>query len=222
VLRFTTKVGIDPALWELPAEFRANPPEVLTVKHGERLPWVWAGNRDAYEHLMAFTELWEFVAARYEIETRVGHFDVLRLMNSDSVMPFSGDSLRLLNEDLGEALDWLKAWSGSERDSALGGVRSVLWPCRVPDDLDSALRAKTTSHKAANRSLWMQERTLDDLLPVSSVWVANDDRPFARQDPFRLQGGGQDYDAGGLSFRVWYRCRNGLVFVYDVRRTLAP
>ena len=222
VLRFTTKVGIDPALWELPAEFRANPPEVLTVKHGERLPWVWAGNRDAYEHLMAFTELREFVAARYERETRVGHFDVLRLMNSDSVMPVSAGSLGLLREDLDEAFDWLKAWSASERDSALGGVRSVLWPCRVPDNLDSVLGARMISHKSANRALWLREKELDELLPALSVSIANDNRPFALQEPFRRQGEGKDYDAGGFSFLVRHECRNGLVFVYDVSGTPLP
>ena len=264
VLRFATVTGFDPASWKLPPEFRAHPPNVLTVKRGERLltrawkasgsayqqlmafafrhgevsPYVLAGRLYPYEQLMAFTELHDLVAARYEFEARVGHFDVLRLMNSDSVMPVSGDSLRLLSEDLGEALDWLKARGASGRDSGLEGVRTILWPCRVPDNLDSGLSAKMVSHKSANRALWLEEkerddllpawcvwianREPDDLLPALSVWIANDDRPFARQDPFSRQGEGRDYDAGGLSFVVQHRCRNGIVFVYDVRRTRIP
>ncbi len=264
VLRFATVTGFDPASWKLPPEFRAHPPNVLTVKRGERFmtrawtasgnayqqlmafafrhgevsPYVLAGRLYPYEQLMAFTELRNLVAARYELEARVGHFDVLRLMNSDSVMPVSGDSLRLLNDDLGEALDWLKTGWVSARDSESEGYRSILWPCRVPDNLDSALSAKMVSHKSANRTLWLKEKELDDLLavfsawvpndeldgllPALSVWIANDDRPFARQEPFRRQGEGKDYDAGWLSFVVRHRCRNGLVFVYDVRRTPAP
>jgi hypothetical protein len=221
-LRFTTRLGIEPASWKLPAAFRADPPEVLTVKHGERLPWVWAGHRDAYEHLMAFTELRDLVASRYELEARVGSFDVLRLMNSDSVMPVCGGSLGLLNEDLGEALDWLKAGLAIGRDFGLDSVRSVLWPCRVPDHVEPVWSAKMVSHKAANRALWLEEKKLDELLPALSVWIANDDRPFARQSPLRGQAEGKDYDAGGLSFRVRHRCRNGLVLVYDVRTLPAP
>jgi hypothetical protein len=248
VLRFATVTGVDPASWKLTAGFRAHPPNVLTVKRGERLmtrawtasgnankqlmtfalrygevdPYVLAGRRYAYEQLMAFTELRDFVAARYELEARVGHFDVLRLMNSDSVMPVSGDSIRLLNEDLGEALDWLEAGAASAGNYGFDSVESVLWPCRVPGNPDSALSAKIVSHKGVNRAIWLEERKLDDLLPALSVWIANDERPFARQDPFNLQGEGKDYDAGGLSFLVQHRCRNGIVFVYDVRRTRIP
>lgn len=248
VLRFARVTGIDPASWKLAAEVRADPPNVLTVKRGERfltrawtangnayeqlmsfafrhgevLHWVLAGKRDAYEQLMAFTELRDLVAARYELEARVGHFDILRLMNSDSIIPVSGDSLGLLNEDFGEALGWLKARSASARDFGPESVRSILWPCRVPDTLDSALSAKMISHKSANRTLWLEEKKLDDLLPALSVWIANDDRPFARQVPSGRQGEGKDYDAGGLSFLVRHRCRNGLVFVYDVRRAAVP
>jgi hypothetical protein len=248
VLRFTTTTGADSAEWKLTAEFRAHPPDVLTVKHGERLlPWLWTGsrdarerlmafavkhgevvpliwarNRDAYGLMMAFPELHDLVAARYELEARVGHVDVLRLMNSDSVLPVPGAARGLLSEDLNEALDWLKGQSAGGRDSGSESVRSILWPCRVPDNLDSATGAKMISDKAANRILWLEEKKLDDMLPALSVWIANDDRPFARQDPFRLQGEGTDYDAGGISFVVRHRCRNGLVFVYDVRRTPAP
>jgi hypothetical protein len=221
VLAFTTQPGVDPASWKLPAEFRANPPSALTVKHGERLHWVWVGKRDAYEHLMAFTELRDLVSARYELEARVGHFDVLRLVDSDSVLPVSADSLGFLREDLGEALDWLRAWTASAQDSCDDSVRSILWPCRVPDGVDSALGMQMISHKALNRMLWLQEKKLDDLLPALSVWIAEDDRPFARQDPFRLQSDGMDHDAGGVSFRVRHRCRNGLVFIYGVRRSSA-
>jgi 4-amino-4-deoxy-L-arabinose transferase-like glycosyltransferase len=222
VLRLTAKTGVDPSLWELPAEFRANPPDIITVKHGERLPWVWAGNRDAYEHLLAFAGLRDFVAERYELEARIGHFDVLRLMDSDSTMPTSAGPCAHLAEDLGEALDWLTAWRAGARDGGADSVRSVLWPGRVPDSLGSVLSAKMVSHKTANRLIWMQQKELDDLLPALSVWIAQDDRPFARQDPFRLQGEGEDYRAGGLSFLVLHRCRNSLVFVYDVRRIPVP
>ena len=107
---------------------------------------------------MAFTELRGLVAARYELEARLGRFDILCLINSDSVMPVPGDSLRLLSEDLSEALDWLNARAASARDSGFGSIRTVLWPRRVPDNLDFALSAKMVSHKTANRALWLEGR----------------------------------------------------------------
>jgi hypothetical protein len=248
VLRIATTASADPASWKLNDEFRANPPNVLTVKHGERfvdsdwtgsqavderlmtfafrhgevVHWVVAGKRDGYELLMAFTELRDFVAARYELEARVGHYDVLRLANSDSVMPVSADSVGRLNDDLGEALGWLKTHIMSGRRRAVDSIHTVFWPMHLPGGLDSILSARMMSHKSANGALWTGEKKLDDLLPALSVWVAKDERPFARQDPFRQQVDGKDYDAGGLSFRLQHRCHNGLVFVYDVRSAPAP
>jgi len=81
---FTFPAWREPAiLWSFPdwfrrAGFRDRLPDVLTVKHGERLPLVTGNDLDAYEQLSAIPELSKSVTDSFVLETKIGHFDVLR------------------------------------------------------------------------------------------------------------------------------------------------
>jgi hypothetical protein len=68
----------DPRFSRGPLSFRERLPDVLTVKHDERLSWVTGDTLDAYERLQAIPVLRKMVADSYALETRIGHFDVLR------------------------------------------------------------------------------------------------------------------------------------------------
>jgi 4-amino-4-deoxy-L-arabinose transferase-like glycosyltransferase len=74
----------DPRFSRGPVSFRERLPDVLTVKHDERLPWVTGDSLDAYEQLQAIPVLRKMVADSYVLETRIGHFDVLRKRTTQS------------------------------------------------------------------------------------------------------------------------------------------
>ena len=78
VLRFANIISSGPS-----HVFSINPPEVLMVKHADRILLVRGNNMDSYEMLMAFTELRDLVAKNYQLETRIGYFEIFRKINSE-------------------------------------------------------------------------------------------------------------------------------------------
>lgn len=198
---------------ELLLQLRARPPAVFIVTHRDRLPWVTGHNRDSYEALMDISSLRQFLLENYELETRIGSYDVLRRMNSDELLPVRGLPAELVEQDLKEALEWLTRQAGRSEP-----VPTLIWPGRMPVTLPAALRPHFISHRELNHKLWLQDTTLQDLLPAWSVWIKGDDRPLASQEPFGFQNEGHNFIFGDYRFTVIHRCRNGLVMIYDVRQ----
>lgn len=211
VLNYNRVVGNDPAVWRLNDAYRANPPEVFIVKREDRIPWVRGHSLDSYEQLMAFTELRDLVLDEYEFETRIRNSDVLRRFNSDRRMPAGIHAPERLEADLQAACRILN-------DLDPGRYATVLWPRAVAADAFGLRIApdRVFSQRTLNRWLWAGERDLDDLLPMVSVWIRNDDRPFGRQYPMAYQDDGENFISGGLRFRLLEYCPQGTVFVFLV------
>jgi hypothetical protein len=200
---------------ELLNTWRTDPPELLVTEHEDRLPSVMDHNLDSYETLLSYDEIRAFVIENYELERSIGQFDILRHFDSDRRSTHhAGPPDARLAADLDEALQFIVARKLE--------ARTITWPIAVPIPAAVAPEARPVlsrmiSQRSLNRNLWLREQSLDSLLPALSVWIRGDDRPFATQEPFGYQGEGQNYIAGDCRFTLLHTCRDGLVFVYDIR-----
>jgi len=202
----------------LTTSFRNDPPEVFLVKHGDRLPFVYGHKRDSYEQLLYFGQLREFILANYELEARVGHFDVLRLVGAGKDRPDINASPEALASDLEAARRFL---ASTAAPTAPAGAKPtyhlVLWPVSPVPVLPGFAPDMVLSYRDFNRTLWVNyKQTLADYLPALSVWIKDDDRPFARLDPFCFQSDGEHFVTDEYRFGLLYTSPNGLVFVYDI------
>ncbi len=196
----------------LTTRFREDPPEVFLVKHGDRMPFVYGDSLDSYERLLKFGQLRDFVLTNYELEARVGHFDVLRLVGPGRDAPDVAEGAGQLASDLDEAGMYVS-------QVAPDAYRSLLWPVSPPPALPGVAAHKIMAYRDFSRTLWADtSTTLDDFLPALSVWVRDDDRPFARLDPFCFQNDGEHFVTDDYRFGLLHICRNGLVFVYEIAR----
>jgi hypothetical protein len=193
----------------LTTRFQQDPPEVFLVKHGDRMPFVYGHKRDSYEQLLKFTQLRDFILANYELEMRVGHFDVLRLVGTGRDFPGGLDSAKL-TRDLEEAARFV---SQVPRQSH----NVLVWPVTPLPRLAGSAPEKMLSYQDLNRTLWgNHKQTLADFLPVMSVWIKGDDRPFARLDPFCFQSDGVHFVTNEYRFGLLHACQNGLVLIYEI------
>jgi 4-amino-4-deoxy-L-arabinose transferase-like glycosyltransferase len=196
----------------LTTRFREDPPEVFLVKHDDRLPWVYGHSRDSYEQLLRFGQLRDYILANYELEARIGKFDVLRLVVAGKSMPDVTNGPEQLAADLQEAETYVP-------EAALQACSLLLWPVAPLPALFGVAPKKALAYRDFNRSLWANNRkTPADFLPMLSVWIKDDERPFAKLDPFCLQNDGKDFATDEYRFGLLHTCRNGLVFVYQVDR----
>ena len=196
----------------LTTRFREDPPEVFLVKHGDRLSFVYGDNRDSYEQLLGFGQLRDFILTNYELEARIGHFDVLRLVGPGKDMLAVANGSERLTSDLEEAGRYVL-------QVAPDVYHSLLWPVSPPPALPGVVPEKVVAYRDLTRTLWADtSTTLDDFLPALSVWVKDDDRPFARLDPFCFQNDGEHFVTDNYRFGLLHTCRNGLVFVYEIAR----
>ena len=196
----------------LTTRFREDPPEVFLVKHGDRMPFVYGDSLDSYERLLGFGQLRDFILADYELEAKVGHFDVLRLVGPGKDTPDVANSAGQLASDLEEAGRYVS-------QVAPDAYHLLLWPVSPPPALHGVAPEKVAAYRDFSRTLWADtSTTLDDFLPALSVWVKDDDRPFARLDPFCFQNDGEHFVTDDYRFGLLHTCRNGLVFVYEIAR----
>lgn len=208
VVRFTSPPNTRACT--LTAAFRNDPPEVVLVKHGDRLPWVRGSEEDSYERLMAMDYFRDFILVNYELETRIGQFDVLRLVGGARTMPGGATPGDRLAADIEEAH---RVVGGL----APGSYRYLFWPLDDTPRIPGLVLERIITYRTLNRMLWTDYgRSLADLLPAVSVWVRGDDRPFARLDPFRFQNDREDYITDQYRFQLLHTCGNGLVLVYLV------
>ncbi len=203
VIRYTSPPNT-PAC-TLTTEFRSDPPEVLVVKHGDRLPWVRGSEQDSYERVLAFEELRDFILANYELEARVGQFDVLRRAGPGRARPAGR-----LASDIEEARRVVEGL-------APASYRYLFWPLDDPPAIPGRAAEQVISYPVLNRLLWRDYgRSLAGLLPAVSVWIRGDDRPFARLEPFRFQDDSEHFLTDDYRFRLLHTCGNGLVLVYII------
>jgi len=195
---------------ELMHALEADTAAIFITEHDDATPWVTGNGRDSYEALMAFPKLRDFVVANYELETRVGRFDILRRAGPDSSYPQISYQTGPLAEDLNEAVHFV-----AQLDTA--SYKSLFWP--GSEDAPLALRAVATrlhGYRELARSLWLGERKLPDVLPAVSIWIRNDPRPFASLDPFRFQSLAESYVCENYYFELLHGCRNKRVLIYRV------
>jgi len=194
----------------LTTAFRADPPAVLVVKHGDRLPWVLGTEQDSYERLMTFDQFRDFILANYQLEVRIGKFDVLRLVGRtrwqlDDIAP--GSPLAIDIEDARRVVEGL-----DPKD-----YRCLLWPLDEAPSVTGLSPERIVTYRELNAALWSnQGSSPSDLLPAISVWVRGDDRPLARLEPFCFQDDGENYITDHYRFRLLHICGNGLVLVYII------
>jgi len=194
-------------------ELAADTPAVIVVAHRDALPWVTGHGLDSYGSLLEFPEFREFVAENYELEHRVGRFELLRRAGSDYVLPSTGLSRARLEDDLLDALRFAE-----KMDTA--AYRAMFWTWS-PDSPPAGraredVRRKLISYRAVIRSLWLGEEDTDDLFPALSVWVRADSRPFASVSPFCYQSDGEHFIAGGFRFTLLHTTGDSAVMLYSV------
>ena len=195
---------------ELMRALAADMPEVFVTEHNDATPWVMGHDLDSYQSLMEFPELRDFVVTNYELETRIGRFDILRRAGADSTYPSVSYPPGQLAEDLSEAVRFVAA-----QDS--DAYRTVLWPGSLRTVPRSGIAApKLMSYHALERQLWLEETKLADILPAMSIWVRNDSSPFAALEPFSYQNDGEHYISNDFRFTMLHECRNRRVLVYRV------
>jgi|GEM_PF-1540766 4-amino-4-deoxy-L-arabinose transferase-like glycosyltransferase len=189
-----------------------DPPEVFVTEHRDATPWVMGHDLDSYQSLMDFPKLRDFVSGNYELETRIGRFDILRRAGADSAYPRVEYPSSQLIDDLTEAARYV-----DEQDSE--AYRTVLWPGSLRTVPRTGIAAaKLTSYQELVRRIWLEKLTLLDALPAVSIWIRSDPRPFAALDPFRFQSDGEHYISEDLRFTLLHECRNRRVLVYQVSK----
>jgi hypothetical protein len=194
----------------LTTAFRGNPPEVFLVKHGDRMPYVYGDSLDSYERLLNFGQLRDFILGDYELENRIGHFDILRRVGAGPDQPGIAVSPELLASDLEDARRFVSGF-------AAGTHRVLLWPLSPVPAVPGFAPDMVFSYRDFNRTIWVNNKqTLGDFLPALSVWIKDDDRPLARLDPFCFQNDGEHFVTDVYRFGLLHASPNGLVFVYEI------
>jgi hypothetical protein len=192
--------------------FRNTPPELFLVEHDDAVPWATGSSLDSYEVLKErFGVLGESIADQYALETRIGHFDILRRASKEGVYPPAPIAGVPAIEDLDEALGFVRRLPRTD-------ARAILWPGSLPSASFPAWRGlpadRFVGYWALNRALWMEDKTIRDYLPALSIWVRNDPRPFAQLEPFRYQNDSEHFVSGEFRFTLLHTCKNGRVLIY--------
>jgi hypothetical protein len=193
----------------LTTRFREDPPEVFLVKHGDRMPFVYGDSLDSHGRLLRFGQLRDFVLANYELEAKVGHFDILRLVGAGNDAPDVANGAGLAS-DLEEAARYVSRATPQT-------YNVLLWPVAPLPALPGVAAQRVMTYRDFGRTLWLNDSSsLRDFLPALSVWVKDDDRPFARLDPFCFQNDGEHFVTNEYRFGLLHTSPNGLVFVYEI------
>lgn len=203
-----------PALWtDFMGSLRADLPVFFVTEHDDAEPWVTGLDDDSYEALLNRADLREYVLANYELERRIGRFDILRRTPADAPLPLSAGNPARIRADLGDCLNRIA-------DRELDSFRYVFWPTAAPENAARGklreLSSKLLDYRELDRTLWRDQKELSDFLPAISVWIRGDDRPFARLSPFNFQNDAEHFVVDDYRFTLLDSTSDRRVLTYYI------